>query len=72
MIEQCVRELNEGRLDGLRKGAAWDWISIINKKGTIVLNTNGSVFGFENSGTFYRLKSKDFYLKYWGIKEIKN
>lgn len=72
LIGELVSEINEGRLYGPWKGAAWDYISLINKKDTIGLSTNGRVFGFGNSGTFYKFKSKDFYLKYWGIKENKN
>ena len=67
LIEGCVREINEARLDGPRKGAGWDEISIICKIDTIVLRSGGGYLGFKNSGTFYKLESKDFYKKYWGI-----
>lgn len=67
LVDEFVNEIKNSKLDGPWKGAGWDKIYIINKADTVVLNSNGSVFGTKNSGTFYRFSSKDPYKKYWGI-----
>jgi hypothetical protein len=68
LIEEFVKEINEGKFEGSMKIGNLDRISIINTEDKLVLYTNGSVFGLDEDGAFYKLRSENFYLKYWGIK----
>lgn len=57
-IKTFVIDLNESEMDGPWKGANWDEILIVCSDKTIILCTNGKVFGSGSSGQFFKLDKK--------------
>lgn len=65
-IKEIVNDINHANNPSLWKGAFWNKIHLITSDTTIILSTNGEVIGNNiNSGTFYRLKNKNFISKYF-------
>lgn len=62
-IKNFIEDINDAKVNGPWKGAKWDKISLCGEYDTTVFNTNGEVFGLNNSGTFYNLKKK--YKYFW-------
>lgn len=62
-IIDFIEDLNNAKVNGPWKGAKWDKIILHCENDTLVFNTNGEVFGPNNSGTFYNLNKK--YKYFW-------
>lgn len=62
-IKNFIEDINNAKVNGPWKGANWDKILLCRDNDTIAFNTNGEVFGLNNSGTFYNLDNK--YKYFW-------
>lgn len=62
-IKNFIEDINNAKVNGPWKGANWDKILLCRDDDTIAFNTNGKVFGLNNSGTFYNLNKK--YKYFW-------
>lgn len=62
-VKNFIEDINDAKVNGPWKGAKWDKISLCGEYDTTVFNTNGEVFGLNNSGTFYNLNKK--YKYFW-------
>jgi hypothetical protein len=58
-IYQFIHIMNESELDGPWKGACFNQIKLTLKDSNIVISTNGKVFGYGNSGMFYKFPEVD-------------
>lgn len=68
-LQRMINEINEARIDGPWKGMGWDELKITTKDSVVILKTNGKVFGYNNSGTFYKFTSKNILKEYWKIEK---
>ena len=59
---KLIKEINIGRYAGFWKGAHWDKIYLIGND-TLLLLTNGKVFGNQNNVYFYKLPEE--FSSYW-------
>jgi hypothetical protein len=64
-IRELVDALNSGARAGMYKGAYWTEIRLKTADSTMVLYTDGTVFGNSHSGRFYKLDNVSIIRKYF-------
>jgi hypothetical protein len=70
-IKQFLSILKNSKQDGLWKGACFDKINLVTFDSTVVISTNGKVFGHGNSGLFYRFPDENTIDNFRSIRENK-